>query len=557
MTESFAELFEQSLSSIELRSGTLVNATVIEVRPDYVLLDAGLKTEGVVPTSEFDDENPQVGDDIEVVVKNPVNALGETHLSREDARRSREWEMLEAAAKEDTAVTGVIVERVKGGFIVAFDSVRAFLPGSLLDVKPVRDPSYLENKDLEFKVIKIDRKRNNIVVSRRAMLQAENSAERDERLAQLQEGQEMIGIVKNVTDYGAFIDLGGIDGLLHITDMAWSRVRHPREMLTVGEECRVKILKFDQAKNRISLGVKQLKEDPWLNIERRYPKNSRLFGTVTNLTDYGCFVQLEEGIEGLVHMSEMDWTNKNIHPTKIVQPGEEVEVMVLEINEKRRRVSLGLKQCRENPWRDFYEKHQQGETVKGKITSITDFGLFIGLEGHIDGLVHLSDISWSESGERAIRKYKKGDEVEAIILSMDPERERVSLCIKQLKEDPLPDFLQKHKQDKTIKALVKSVDHKQATLEISKDLYGQLYIGDYSYERIKNLKDVLNEGDEVEVMVISIDQKNRHIQLSRKMLEQPIISGEKGRYLTSGATSTKITLGDLLKEQMEDKKKEN
>src|SRR3990167_5504136 len=425
MSENFAELFAQSLEKTDLRAGALVQAVVVDVRADHILVDAGLKSEGLIPRQEFGSEIPAIGDMVEVVVKKAENGFGETRLSREEARRAKVWDVLEKASEENETVIGIIIERVKGGFTVELDTVRAFLPGSLVDVKPVRDPGYLEGKPLEFKIIKMDKRRNNVVVSRRAVMEAESSAERHARLSELQEGDELVGVVKNITDYGAFVDLGGVDGLLHITDISWKRIKHPSEALTIGDEVRVKVLKFDREKNRVSLGMKQLGEDPWVNIARRYPMNSRLFGKITNVTDYGCFVQVEEGVEGLVHMSELDWTNKNVHPSKIVQVGEDVEVMVLDINEERRRISLGIKQCRLNPWAEFSSKHDKGQKVQGKIRSITDFGIFVGLDGGIDGLIHLSDISWTESGEDAVRQFKKGDEVTAVILAIDPERERI------------------------------------------------------------------------------------------------------------------------------------
>jgi len=549
MSENFAELFEQSLINTDLRPGAVVEAIIVDIRADYVIVDAGLKSEGVISRNEFHDETISVGDKVEVVVKKAENGFGETKLSREEARRALIWTKLEKQHEAGAIVKGTIVERVKGGFTVEMDAVRAFLPGSLVDVKPVRDPGYLEGKELEFKIIKMDKKRNNIVVSRRAVMEDESSAERQARLSELQEGQEIMGIVKNITDYGAFIDLGGVDGLLHITDMAWKRIKHPGELLSVGDEIRVKVLKFDRDKNRVSLGMKQLGEDPWVNIARRYPTGTRLYGKVTNITDYGCFVQLEEGVEGLVHMSELDWTNKNIHPSKVVQLGEEVEVVVLDINEERRRISLGIKQCKGNPWEEYAEKHQVGENIRGKIRSITDFGMFIGLEGDIDGLVHLSDISWNESGEEAVRKYKKGDEIDAIILAIDPERERISLGIKQLQSDPLSEYIETNK-DVVIKAIVKSIDSKQAVLQLTDDLMGQMRLADYSYDRIKDLRNELKEGEEVEVKIIGTDLKTRQIQVSHKVLEKrPDSTGSR----PVGDTPTKTTLGDLLKEQMKNK----
>ena len=549
MSESFAELFEQSLQSTDLRPGAAVKAIIVEIRPDRVIVNAGLKSEGVIPAAEFRNEKIQVGDEIDVVVDAPDNGFGETRLSYEKAKRAQAWTTLEKLHAANEIVLGTIIERVKGGFTVEIDSVRAFLPGSLVDVKPVRDPGYLEGKQLEFKIIKMDQKRNNVVVSRRAVMEAETGAERQARLEELQEGQEIKGIVKNITDYGAFVDLGGVDGLLHITDMAWKRVKHPSELVNVGDELRVKILKFDRDKNRVSLGLKQLGEDPWINIERRYPTNTRVFGKVTNITDYGCFVQLEEGVEGLVHMSELDWTNKNVHPSKVVQSGEEVEVIVLDIDEERRRISLGIKQCKRNPWQDFADKHKKDERITGKIRSITDFGMFIGLEGGIDGLIHVSDISWIMSGEEAIRHYKKGDEVEAIILVIDPERERISLGIKQLESDPFGEFLDQHEKDVSIKAVVKEVGNKQATLALTDEIMGQMRISDFSHDQVSDLNEVLKVGDEIDVKIVNADRKNRQIIVSHKALESR--SEEKTRRTVSEAP-TKTTLGDLLKEKMQD-----
>lgn len=552
MSENFADLFKKSLTETHLRPGALVKAVIVKVGPEWVIVNAGLKSEGVIPVSEFYHEEIHVGDKVDVVVDTPDNGFGETRLSREKARRQKAWGQLEKSYKTGELVKGKIVERVKGGFTVEISSIRAFLPGSLVDVRPIRDPDSLKNTDHDFKIIKMDCHRNNIVVSRRAVMEAESSAERQARLEKLQEGQEIKGIVKNITDYGAFVDLGGVDGLLHITDMAWKRVKHPSELLNIGDEVHVKVLKFDRDKNRVSLGMKQLADDPWLNIERRYSVNSRVFGRVTNITDYGCFVQLGGGVEGLVHTSELDWTNKNIHPSRVVQTGEEVEVMVLEIDEERRRISLGIKQCKPNPWQEFAGKHQKDEKITSKIRSITDFGMFIGLEGDIDGLVHLSDISWSEMGEEAIRRYKKGDEVETVILSIDPERERVSLGIKQLEEDPVEEFLEKHDKDKIIQAKVREVESKQATLELADQVFGQMRLSDYTYDRIKDLTEELNVGDEITVKIVNMDRKNRFIQVSHKAVEG---RADKGSRMVSDVP-TKTTLGDLLKEQMQNKQEE-
>ncbi|EKD78035.1 MAG: hypothetical protein ACD_42C00070G0001, partial [uncultured bacterium] len=469
-TESFAQLFEESLQHINMRQGALMKGLVISIDPEYITVNVGLKSEGPIPTAEFKHEEIKVGDFVEVVLESPENGFGETRLSHEKAMRARAWVELEKTFEAQTIVMGTIIERVKGGFTVELGAVRAFLPGSLVDVKPVRDPGYLEGKELEFKIIKMDRKRNNVVVSRRAVMEASSHEERMSRLDELQEGQEVIGIVKNITDYGAFVELGGIDGLLHITDMAWKRVKHPSELLKVGEELKVKVLKFDRDKQRVSLGLKQLGDDPWVSIAARYPVGTRLTGKVTNITDYGCFVELQEGVEGLVHMSEMDWTNKNVHPSKVVNLQEDVEVIVLDIDEERRRISLGIKQCKRNPWEEFSSEHEVGQKIKGTVCSITDFGLFVGLAGGIDGLVHLSDISWSESGEQAVRAYQKGSEVEAVILAIDPERERISLGIKQLSDDPMEAHLQGLEKDTVVKVTVTEVSAKQATVQLKENL---------------------------------------------------------------------------------------
>lgn len=560
MSESFAELFEKSIAKSELHEGALIKAEIIDIQSDRVVVNAGLKSDAMIPFSEFHGENVAIGDKIDVVVVNPVNAFGETILSHELAKRAAVWSDLEKSHESSVTVKGTIIERVKGGFTVEMDGVRAFLPGSLVDIKPIRDPGYLEGKELEFKIIKMDKKRNNIVVSRRAVLEEESSAERRARLDELEEGQEVTGIVKNITDYGAFIDLGGIDGLLHITDISWKRVKHPGEIIKVGDEIRVRVLKFDREKNRVSLGLKQLGQDPWRNIAQRYPANSRLVGRITNITDYGCFVEIEEGVEGLVHMSEMDWTNKNVHPSKVVNAGDEVEVMVLDIDEERRRISLGIKQCKPNPWQEFSEKHEVGEKNVGKIRSITDFGVFIGLEGGIDGLVHLSDLSWTESGEEAVRKYKKGDEVEAVILAMDPERERISLGIKQLQGDPFVEYTATHSQDEVVKGKIKQVEAKQALVELVENLYAVLKATDYSSARVKDLREKLNEGDEVEVRISLIDKKNRQIFVSVKALEAADEVPSKSSRTSSSSSSTdqptKTTLGDLLREQMKQKEEE-
>lgn len=550
MSENFSKLFEESLIETDLRPGALVKAIIIEIRPDRIIVNAGLKSEGIVSASEFRHEDVEVGDEIDVVIETTDNGFGETRLSREKARRVKAWTQLEKSYRTGEIVKGEIIDRVKGGFTVEINSIHAFLPGSLVDIKPVRDPGYLEGREIDFKIIKMDQRRNNVVVSRRAVMEVETSAERQARLEELQEGQRVEGIVKNITDYGVFVDLGGVDGLLHITDMAWKRIKHPNELLNVGDEVCVKILRFDRDKNRVSLGMKQLADDPWLNIERRYPIGSRVYVKVTNITEYGCFVQLEEGVEGLVHMSELDWTNKNIHPSKVVQPNEEVEVMVLDIDEERRRISLGIKQCKQNPWQEFSDKHQKDEKIRGKIRSITDFGMFIGLEGNIDGLVHLSDISWTQSGEEAIRQYKKCDEIEAVILGIDPERERISLGIKQLESgDPVIVFLDTHDKGTIIQARVKEVDSKQATLELADQVLGVMRLADYTYDRITDLTEELNIGDGVAVKIVNTDRKNRLIHVSHKAVESR--SDKGGRTITD--IPTKTTLGDLLKEQMKSK----
>ncbi len=548
MSESFAELFEES-SKKTLEKGQVIDATILDINPNHgVTLDVGMKSEPIVPYDEFAGEDIQVGDITDVVIKSVVNAHGETTVSHVDAKRARDWRNLEKLHVNNEIVLGVIIERVKGGFTVALGAVRAFLPGSLIDVKPVRDPSYLENKEIEFKIIKMDQKRNNVVVSRRAVMEAENNAERQARLGELTEGQEVTGVVKNITDYGAFLDLGGVDGLLHITDMAWKRVKHPGEIINIGDELHVKVLRFDRDKNRVSLGLKQLGEDPWVNIARRYPSESRVYGKVTNITDYGCFVEIEEGVEGLVHMSEMDWTNKNVHPSKIVKSGEEVEVMILEIDEERRRISLGIKQCKQNPWGEFSEHHEEGERVSGKIRSITDFGMFVGLDGGIDGLVHLSDISWKETGEEAVRHYKKGDEVEAIILAIDPERERISLGIKQLETDPMAEFIEANK-DNVLTAKVIEVLPKHVSVSLGETMTAVMKVADFSHDRIKSLEDELHAGDEIDVKIIGVDRKTHQVLVSHKILEHKAEDGSRGSHQQEAPTNTR--LGDLLKEQMD------
>ncbi|CCR43495.1 30S ribosomal protein S1 [Salmonella enterica subsp. enterica serovar Typhimurium] len=518
MTESFAQLFEESLKEIETRPGSIVRGGVVAIDKDVVLVDAGLKSESAIPAEQFKNAQGeleiQVGDEVDVALDAVEDGFGETLLSREKAKRHEAWITLEKAYEDAETVTGVINGKVKGGFTVELNGIRAFLPGSLVDVRPVRDTLHLEGKELEFKVIKLDQKRNNVVVSRRAVIESENSAERDQLLENLQEGMEVKGIVKNLTDYGAFVDLGGVDGLLHITDMAWKRVKHPSEIVNVGDEINVKVLKFDRERTRVSLGLKQLGEDPWVAIAKRYPEGTKLTGRVTNLTDYGCFVEIEEGVEGLVHVSEMDWTNKNIHPSKVVNVGDVVEVMVLDIDEERRRISLGLKQCKSNPWQQFAETHNKGDRVEGKIKSITDFGIFIGLDGGIDGLVHLSDISWNVAGEEAVREYKKGDEIAAVVLQVDAERERISLGVKQLAEDPFNNWVALNKKGAIVTGKVTAVDAKGATVELADGVEGYLRASEASRDRVEDATLVLSVGDDVEAKFTGVDRKNRAISLS-------------------------------------------
>ncbi len=552
MTESFAELFEQSIASQRIRPGTILNGLIVEVGQDYVIVNVGLKSEAVIPSEQFKNEKGEievsVGETVEVALDSVEDGSGETRLSREKAKRARTWTRLETAFEKQEVVIGIITGRVKGGFTVEIDNVRAFLPGSLVDVRPVRDPSYLENKPLEFKVIKLDQKRNNVVVSRRAVVEQEYSAERSALLDNLQEGAAVKGVVKNLTDYGAFVDLGGIDGLLHITDMAWKRVKHPSEVVKVGEEIDVRILKFDRERQRVSLGLKQLGADPWQNIARRYPANTRLFGKVTNIADYGCFVEIEEGVEGLVHVSEMDWTNKNVNPAKVVHVGQEVEVMVLDIDEERRRISLGVKQCKTNPWKEFAENYNRGDKVSGQIKSITDFGIFIGLAGGIDGLVHLSDISWDLPGEEAVRSYQKAQQVDAMVLSIDPDRERISLGIKQLAKDPFSAYIAEHPKNSIVKGLVREVDAKGAIIDLGNGVDGQLRASDISRDRVEDARLVLKVGDEVEAKFTGVDRKGRSISLSIKAKDIHEEQEAMQNYRTDSPTGT--SLGDLLKEQI-------
>jgi small subunit ribosomal protein S1 len=555
MSESFAELLEESLAGQNTTPGSIIIGTVIDVNNDVVIVNAGLKSEAVIPASQFLNDAGEVevdvGDEVEVALDTVEDGFGETRLSREKAKRARTWVQLEDAFNGEKIVKGMISGRVRGGFTVDIDFVRAFLPGSLVDVRPVRDPIALEGSTLEFKVIKLDRKRNNVVVSRRAVVEEEFSAERDSLLKNLQEGTELTGIVKNLTDYGAFVDLGGIDGLLHITDMAWKRVKHPSEVVAVGQELQVKVLKFDRERNRVSLGLKQLGADPWEDLARRYPPNMRLFGKVTNIADYGCFVEIEEGVEGLVHVSEMDWTNKNVNPHKVVQIGDEVEVMVLDIDEERRRISLGLKQCKANPWNDFAESYNKGDKVSGQIKSITDFGVFIGLPGDIDGLVHLSDLSWDLPGEEAVRNYTKGEELETVVLNIEPERERISLGVKQLDKDPLSLFLAEHPKGTIVKGIIQEVDAKMATIELEDGVIGQLRASEISRDRVEDARTALKVGDEIEARFTGVDRKTRVLSLSIKAKEAQEEAQAIQTYKTeSSQGSSSATLGDLLKEQM-------
>ena len=555
MSESFAELFEESFASQQIKSGAIIKGTVVAVNDDVVMISAGLKSEAVIPIEQFQNEKGEadvsVGDVFEVALEAVEDGFGETKLSREKAVRARTWTELEEAFEKSEVVTGVINGRVKGGFTVEIDNVRAFLPGSLVDVRPVRDPVYLEGKSLEFKVIKLDQRRNNVVVSRRAVVEQEYSAEREQLLESLQEGNSVKGIVKNLTDYGAFVDLGGIDGLLHIIDMAWKRVKHPSEVVDVGQEIDVKILKFDRERQRVSLGIKQLGDDPWHDLARRYPPQTRLFGKITNIADYGCFVEIEEGVEGLVHVSEMDWTNKNVNPSKIVQIGDEVEVMVIEIDEERRRISLGIKQCKTNPWAEFSSTVNRGDKVSGQIKSITDFGIFIGLDAGIDGLVHLSDISWDLTGEEAVRNYKKGQEIEASVLAIDSERERISLGIKQLDKDPFSAWLAEHPKNSVVKGTVTEVDARGATVDLGDGVIGSLRSSELARGRVEDARTMIKVGEEIEAKFTNVDRKNRTVALSIKAKEVTEEAEALSSYKTETASSsTGTTLGELLKEKM-------
>ena len=554
MSESFAELFEQSQTSMNMAPGSIMSGMVVDIRQDAVIVNAGLKSEGVIPIDEFRNDdgelNINIGDEVDVALVAVEDGFGETRLSRSKAKLAAAWGILETAFESESTITGIITDKVKGGFTVNMNDIRAFLPGSLVDVRPVRDTTYLEGKPLEFKVIKLDKRRNNVVVSRRAVVEQENNEEREALLETMQEGMTLKGVVKNLTDYGAFVDLGGVDGLLHITDMAWRRVKHPNEVVQVGDEISVKVLKFDRDRTRVSLGLKQMGEDPWLDIARRYPEGARLSGKVTNLADYGCFVEIEEGVEGLVHVSEMDWTNKNVHPSKVVQVGDEVEVMVLDIDEERRRISLGIKQCHPNPWDEFAASHNKADRVSGKIKSITDFGIFIGLDGGIDGLVHLSDISWNVPGEEAVRNYKKGDEVEAVVLAVDAERERISLGIKQLDEDPFSHYLSAHPKGSVVKGTVAEIDAKGAVIQLIEGVDGYLRASEMSRDRVDDARNLYKEGDNIEAKFIGVDRKKRIISLSIKAKDNEEEAAAIEDYSKASAASTP-TLGDLIKEQMD------
>ncbi len=557
MSESFAELFEDSIKELEVSNSNLITGIVVSIDDDWITVDAGLKSEGVIPRDEFLNETRELevalGDEVEVTIESLDDGFGSTRLSREKAKRAATWKRLEKAQESEEIVIGVINGKVKGGFTVEVQGVRAFLPGSLVDVRPIRDTTHLEGQPLEFKVLKLDEKRNNVVVSRRAVMEAENSADRDELLANLAEGQEVKGIIKNLTDYGAFVDLGGVDGLLHITDMSWKRIKHPSEIVEVGQEMLVKVLKFDKEASRVSLGLKQMGEDPWESLKNRFPVGSKVPAKVTNLTDYGCFAELEEGLEGLVHVSEMDWTNKNIHPSKIVNVGDEVEVMILDINEERRRISLGIKQCKVNPWDDFGQRNAKGQKIKGSIKSITDFGIFLGLEGGIDGLVHLSDISWDEPGEIAVRNFKKGDEIETVILSVDAERERISLGIKQLIDDPYGNYLAVNEKGSIIKGVVSEVDAKGAVIDLAEEVQGYLKASEISQDRVDDASQHLKAGEEIEAKIVGFDKKNRSVNLSIKAKD---FADEKEALQEHNAQQAEeaspTTIGDLIKAKLDD-----
>ncbi len=560
--ESFAALFEESLSRQELRAGEVITAEVVGIDDNFVTVNAGLKSESLVPIEEFRNDRGElevkIGDFVSVAIEMLEDGYGATRLSRDKAKRLAAWIGLEKSMEDGEIITGMVNGKVKGGLTVMVNGIRAFLPGSLVDIRPVKDTTPFENKELEFKVIKLDRKRNNVVVSRRAVLEATMGADREALLSNLKEGAIIKGVVKNITDYGAFVDLGGIDGLLHITDMAWRRVKHPSEVVQVGDEVEAKILKFDQEKNRVSLGIKQLGDDPWNGLSRRYPSGTRLFGKVANLTDYGAFVEIETGIEGLVHVSEMDWTNKNVHPSKVVQLGDEVEVMVLEIDEERRRISLGMKQCKSNPWDDFESSHKKGDRVSGQIKSITDFGVFIGLPGGIDGLVHLSDLSWTLPGEEAVRNFRKGDEVQAVVLAIDVERERISLGIKQIESDPVNSYVSSFDKGSIVRGKVKALDAKGATIQLDNDVEGYLRASEFSRDRVEDIRNHLKEGDDVEAMIINVDRKNRSIQLSIKAKDAAEHSEAMQKLADDhGASSGTTNLGALLKAKLDNRNSES
>ena len=555
MSESFAELFEASIIETNMSIGEIIMGTVVDINRDVVIINAGLKSEGVISIDQFHNEKGEIeveiGDEVEVSLDSFENGYGESQLSREKAKRARAWTRLEQALEADEIVTGRFTGKVKGGFTVDIGEIRAFLPGSLVDVRPVRDTAYLEEKELEFKIIKLDQKRNNVVVSRRAVVEQEFSEEREKLLESLQEGENVRGIVKNLTDYGAFLDLGGIDGLLHITDMAWKRVKHPSEVVEIGQEIDVVVLKFDREKNRVSLGLKQMGDDPWVNIMRRYPEGSRMFGHVSNITDYGCFVEIEDGVEGLVHVSEMDWTNKNVNPNKVVALGDEKEVMILEIDEERRRISLGMKRCQANPWDEFAGGNNKGEVITGKIKSITDFGVFIGLPGNIDGLIHLTDLSWNKTGEEAVRDYQKGQEVEAMVLSIDPERERISLGIKQLDKDPFANFILLNPKGSIVKGTVTEIDAKAATINLGEEVDGILRASELTKDRVEDARSVLSEGDEVEAKITGMDRKSRSVFLSIKAKDADDEAEALQDYASNSEGDATTSFGDLLKEQMD------
>jgi small subunit ribosomal protein S1 len=556
MSESFAEMFEQSITQMNMRVGEIITGEVIGINRDVVIVNAGLKSEGVIPVEQFYNESGEldvaVGDTVEVALDSFEDGYGESKLSREKAKRARAWARLEEAQENNEIITGRFTGKVKGGFTVDIGEIRAFLPGSLVDVRPVRDTAYLEEKELEFKIIKLDQKRNNVVVSRRAVVEKEFSEEREKLLETLKEGERVRGIVKNLTDYGAFLDLGGIDGLLHITDMAWKRVKHPSEVVEIGQEIDVVVLKFDRDKNRVSLGLKQMGDDPWVNIMRRYPEGQHLFGHVSNITDYGCFVEIEDGVEGLVHVSEMDWTNKNVNPNKVVTLGDEVEVVILEIDEERRRISLGMKQCKQNPWDEFGTTNNKGDIIGGKIKSITDFGIFIGLDGNIDGLIHLTDLSWNKPGEEAVRDYQKGQDVEAMVLSIDPERERISLGIKQIEKDPFSSFISDKPKGSIVNGTVISVDAKAAIIDLGDGIEGVLRASEMAKDRVEDARTFLNEGDQIESKITGMDRKGRSVYLSIKAKdteeEQEALKDYTASNSSGGATTS---FGDLLKEKMD------